>query len=135
MRDDEAGTSRRTFLKGVAAAAGGVAIAGSVSDALAFTVRGATRPASATMVAGNAWADRVGLELWTVRDVLPKDFVGTLERVARIGYTEIEPATGYGGMSPKEFRALLDRLGLSAPSTHTAAGVSYRNLRAMLSGA
>jgi len=119
MTESEAGTTRRTFLKSVAAAAGGVAIAGSVSDALAFTARSATRPASATMVGGNAWADRVGLELWTVRDVLPRDFVGTLEKVARIGYTEIEPATGYGGMSPKEFRALLDRLHLTAPSTHT----------------
>jgi sugar phosphate isomerase/epimerase len=41
--------------------------------------------------------------------------------VAEIGYKEIEPATTYGDMEPKQFRAMLDRLGLSMPSTHVGA--------------
>jgi sugar phosphate isomerase/epimerase len=51
----------------------------------------------------------------------PKSYVATLEKVAAIGYKEVEPAGGYGGLDPKEFRALLDRLGLSMPSTHSGA--------------
>ena len=57
------------------------------------------------------------------------DYVGVLEKVAGIGYKEIEPADGYGNLSPKEFRALLDRLGLSMPSTHSGASCSARSLR------
>lgn len=48
-----------------------------------------------------------------------KDYTGTLEKVAQIGYKEIEAATGYGDMSPNDFRALIDRLGLRMPSTHS----------------
>jgi sugar phosphate isomerase/epimerase len=33
----------------------------------------------------------------------------------------VEPAGGYGGLSPKEFRALLDRYSLTMPSTHSGA--------------
>ena len=51
----------------------------------------------------------------------PKSYVATLEQVAAIGYKEIEPAGGYAGMEPKDFRAMLDRLGLSMPSTHSGA--------------
>ena len=51
----------------------------------------------------------------------PKSYVSTLEQVAAIGYKEIEPAGGYAGMEPKDFRAMLDRLGLSMPSTHSGA--------------
>jgi len=41
----------------------------------------------------------------------------TLERVARIGYDEVEFA-GYFGRSPQEIRRTLDDTGLTAPSTH-----------------
>jgi sugar phosphate isomerase/epimerase len=66
------------------------------------------------------WSKQIGLELYTVRDRLNKDFEGTIAEVARIGYTEVEPV-GYGGLDPKAFRALLDRYKLTAPSTHTSA--------------
>ncbi|MEK7405321.1 MAG: hypothetical protein AAB225_09445, partial [Acidobacteriota bacterium] len=66
------------------------------------------------------WTKQIGLEMFTVRDLLSKDFEGTLAKVAEIGYTQIEPV-GYGGLDPKQFRALLDRCGLSAPSTHAGA--------------
>jgi len=46
-----------------------------------------------------------------------KDFTGTLEGVAKIGFKEVEFA-GYFNQTPEQVRALLDRLGLRAPSSH-----------------
>jgi hypothetical protein len=57
-----------------------------------------------------------------------------LEKVAGIGYKEIEPAGGYGNLSPKEFRALLDRLGPSMPSTHSGASGAGLELEKQLEG-
>src|SRR5580693_8546200 len=113
------GKSRRTFLKEVAAYSGGIAIAGYATgfgESLAFAGKAAD-------VSTAKWAKQVGLELFTVRDVMtdPKSYVATLEQVAAIGYKEVEPAGGYAGLSPKDFRAVLDRLGLSMPSTHSGA--------------
>jgi len=65
--------------------------------------------------------DKVGLQLYTVRDQMKADFEGTLARVAEIGYKEVEFA-GYFDHSPADVRAILDRHGLSAPSTHIALG-------------
>ena len=108
-------SSRREFLMSMTIAAGGLALAGRVSTAYASTLASdATQQPSAP-----SWAGQIGLELWTVRDLTAKDYVGTLEKVARIGYKEIEPANGYANMAPKQFRALLDRLGLKMPSTHS----------------
>jgi sugar phosphate isomerase/epimerase len=70
-----------------------------------------------------AWAvgdrriEKVGLQLYTVRDLMKQDFEGTLAKVAGIGYKEVEFAS-YFNHSPAEVRAALDRNGLSAPSTH-----------------
>ena len=118
-RSNDSDTSRRDFLKGVAIAAGGLALSGNVEHAFASTlVTGAPQQPAAPN-----WAGQIGLELWTVRDLIAKDYVGTLEKVARIGYKEIEPAGGYANMAPKQFRALLDRLGLKMPSTHSGVTV------------
>lgn len=61
--------------------------------------------------------EKIGLQLYTVRDQMKADFEGTLARVAEIGYQEVEFA-GYFNHSPADVRAILDRHGLSAPSTH-----------------
>ena len=112
---NDSDTSRRSFPKGLAATAGVLALTGRVDNAFA-----AAQPmSSAPTAAAAGWADQIGLELYTVRDLTPKDYLGTLEKVAAIGYKEIEPAGGYGNMSPKQFRAALDRLGLKMPSTHS----------------
>ena len=118
-RPNDSETNRRDFLKGVAVVAGGIALTSRVGNALASTL-----PASRS-VPGTAptLADQIGLELWTVRDLTAKDYIGTLEKVAAIGYKEIEPATGYANLTPKQFRAHLDRLGLKAPSTHSGVTV------------
>lgn len=65
-------------------------------------------------------ADRlgsIGIQLYTVRRDLAKDPEGTLARLARIGYREVEFA-GFPNTSAKSLRAMLDRLHLTAPSGH-----------------
>ncbi|MCA1614300.1 MAG: sugar phosphate isomerase/epimerase, partial [Acidobacteria bacterium] len=60
---------------------------------------------------------RIGLQLYTVREQLAADFEGTLERVAAIGFREVEFA-GYHGRSPAQVKSALRRNGLLAPSAH-----------------
>jgi sugar phosphate isomerase/epimerase len=60
---------------------------------------------------------KVGVQLYTVRDDMKKDFAGTIAKVAQIGYKEVEFA-GYFDHSPAEIRSLLDKNGLTAPSCH-----------------
>ena len=67
---------------------------------------------------------KIGLQLYTVRDLLSTDFEGTLRRVARLGYQEVEFA-GVLGPDLKQTRNLLRQLGLSAPSLH----IDYNRLR------
>lgn len=69
-----------------------------------------------------------GLQLYTVRDLLEKDFEGTLAEVARLGYRQIEFA-GIVGPSQEQTLSILKRHGLSAPSSH----VSYELLERELS--
>jgi sugar phosphate isomerase/epimerase len=59
----------------------------------------------------------IGIQLYTVRDEMKKDFFGTLAKVARIGYKEIEFA-GYFGYDAKAVRAALKQNGLVSPSSH-----------------
>jgi sugar phosphate isomerase/epimerase len=59
----------------------------------------------------------VGLQLYTLRDETAKDFVGTLKKVADLGYKAVEFA-GYGGIEAKEMKKVLDDLDLTAPSSH-----------------
>jgi len=61
--------------------------------------------------------DRLGLQLYTVRTEMAKDFEGTLAKVAAAGYREVEFA-GYFDQNPKQVRAILDRHKLTAPSAH-----------------
>src|SRR5436305_426834 len=67
--------------------------------------------------------EKIGLQLYTVRDLMKQDFDGTLAKVAAIGYKEVEFA-GYFDHSPKDVRAAVDRRGLTAPSAH----IDYKSL-------
>ncbi len=60
---------------------------------------------------------QVALELYTVRDETSRDFVGTLRRVALLGYTGVEFA-GYGNLTAPEMSALLAETGLRPVATH-----------------
>jgi sugar phosphate isomerase/epimerase len=66
---------------------------------------------------GEAMGLPPGIQLYTVRDELPKDTPGTLKKLHEIGFREVETA-GFGKYSVKEFRQLLDDSGLKAPSAH-----------------
>ncbi|HKA58292.1 MAG TPA: sugar phosphate isomerase/epimerase [Gemmatimonadales bacterium] len=70
--------------------------------------------------ARGAKIDKVGIQLYTVRDQMKADVEGTLARIAQIGYKEVEFA-GYFDHPPEHIRAFLDRNGLTAPSTHMMA--------------
>lgn len=59
----------------------------------------------------------VGIQLYTLRDLMAVDVAATLEQVATIGYREVEFA-GYFDTPAREVRRLLDSLGLVAPSAH-----------------
>jgi sugar phosphate isomerase/epimerase len=83
---------------------------------------------SALLVLGRAEAEsmqKIGVQLYTVRTVLEKDFEGTLAKVAAIGYKEVEFA-GYFNRSPEQVRETLTRHGLAAPSSH----IDYASLGA-----
>jgi sugar phosphate isomerase/epimerase len=67
---------------------------------------------------------KIGLQLYTVRDLLKVDFEGTLRRVAILGYSEVEFA-GILGSDVSHTRKLLLGLGLTAPSLH----IDYPSLR------
>lgn len=61
--------------------------------------------------------DRIGIQLYTVRRELARDVEGTLARLAEIGYREVEFA-GYPQGTARSLRQILDRLRLTAPSSH-----------------
>src|SRR5579863_9799751 len=67
--------------------------------------------------AGDHKIDKVGLQLYTVRDLMKGDFDGTIAKVARIGYKEVEFA-GYFGRTGQQVRAVCDKNGLAAIATH-----------------
>ncbi len=75
---------------------------------------------AAAVAARSAFASsvkNVGVQLYTVRTDLEKDFDGTLAKVAAIGYKEVEFA-GYFGHTPQQVKETLRRHGLVSPSAH-----------------
>lgn len=85
-------------------------------DRRTFLATLAATPLAARNAAG-ASISRVGVQLYTVRTALEKDFDGTLARVAAIGYTEVEFA-GYFTHTPQQVRSVLSKHGLTSPSAH-----------------
>ena len=68
----------------------------------------------------------IGLQLYSVRNGLQQDYLGTLEKVAEVGYKNVELLSRVtddglqfgGGLSPAEHGRLLERLGLKAAACH-----------------
>jgi sugar phosphate isomerase/epimerase len=64
----------------------------------------------------------VGLQLFTFFGIIDEDVKGTLSKIAAIGYKEMESAFskkgGYYGMTPKEFKAMVEDLGMIWKSHH-----------------
>lgn len=68
------------------------------------------------------WKDQIGLELYTVRELLtPAGYEQVIAKVAAMGYKEVEPADPYNHMGPAQYKALLDKYGLRMYSTHADA--------------
>lgn len=65
----------------------------------------------------------VGVQLYSIRDDMEKDPVGSLTQLAKMGYTYLEHANyvdrKFYGYPAKEFRKVLDGLGLKMISGHT----------------
>jgi sugar phosphate isomerase/epimerase len=59
----------------------------------------------------------IGLQLYSVRNLLPKDFDGTLHQLSAAGYKEVE-AAGYFNKTAAEFRHAMDQAGLRCISAH-----------------
>jgi len=87
--------------------------------------------ASAAAAAATAAASRlsaaplslpIGLQLYSVRELLPKDFDGTLHQLAAAGYVEME-AAGYFGRTAAQFRQSMEQAGLRLVGTHYAMGL------------
>jgi len=96
-------TNRRTFLTQAGLLSAGVIIAPNLLSA---------KPVK-----------NVGLQLYSLRDQLPKDVKGVIAKVAAAGYKEVEPfgyskKAGFWGLDPKAFSSLLKANGLSTPSAH-----------------
>ena len=78
--------------------------------------------------------DRIGLQLYTVRELMKQDFDGTIAGVAKIGYKEVEFA-GYFGKTPKEAKAVIDANGLTSPSAHHPIDALESKLPEIIEGA
>lgn len=104
-------TSRRSFIKNSA-----VLLAGSAL--LSKTAFAAAKP-----------SEIVGLQLYSVRDDMKKDPVGTLKELAKMGYKHVEHANyidrKFYGFTAKEFKKVLDDLGLRMPCGHTVMGKNH----------
>jgi len=98
--------NRREFLHTSGSAAAGMALG--------------ARTASAVEASNTAPLSRIGLELYSVRREMAKDFDRTLAAVRQIGYSDVEVLWSFDnwGKSPAQMRAALDREGLKAPSAH-----------------
>ncbi len=71
----------------------------------------------------------IGLQLYSVRDDMKKDPLATLKLVALLGYKFVEHANyidrKFYGYTAKEFKKVLDDLGLKMPSGHTVMGKNH----------
>jgi sugar phosphate isomerase/epimerase len=92
--------SRRSFLKTASASAACAALWNSVPRLMA-----------------NPFNLPLGLQLYSVRTVLPKDYEGTLKQLGALGYREVE-AAGFFGHTPAEVKQAMDHAGLHCVSAH-----------------
>lgn len=104
-------TSRRTFIKSGAMAV----VAASFMPAPAF---------SSSRAKGI-----IGLQLYSIREDMTKDPLGSLKKVSKMGYEYVEHANyvnrKFYGYSPVEFKKVLDSLGLKMISGHTVMGKQH----------
>lgn len=70
-----------------------------------------------------------GVQLYSVREDMRKDPLGTLKAVAEMGYKNVEHANyanrKFYGYSAAEFKKVLSDLGMKMPSGHTVMGANH----------
>src|SRR6516165_7360328 len=80
----------------------------------------------AVAMSHTAWAAAetipTGIQLYTVKDDLEKDPTGTLQKIAQIGYREVEMA-GLAKLTPEQFHDAVKDAGLRMPSAHLMFGM------------
>jgi len=94
------GISRRAFLKTASASAACAALWNSVP-----------------LLMADPLGLPLGLQLYSVRELLPKDYEGTLRQLGAMGYREVE-AAGFFEHSPNEVKQAMDHAGLRCVSAH-----------------
>ena len=103
-------TTRRKFIQNVALLSG--------AALMSKTALAATKP-----------SEIIGLQLYSVRDDMQKDPLGTLKQLTQMGYKHVEHANyidrKFYGYTAKEFKKVLDDLGLKMPSGHTVMGKDH----------
>lgn len=104
----QSGMDRRTFLTTIGLGAASLACA----------------PAVRSAAVGSRRLSRIGVQLYSLRDDARRDLERTLVDIAGAGYGDVELLGSMGnfGMPPAQLRAVLDRNGLRAPSTHVGGG-------------
>lgn len=89
----------------------------------------ATTLASRSLFAAKPGDELVGLQLYSIRDDMKKDPLGSLKQLSAMGYKHLEHANyidrKFYGYAPKEFRKILDDLGFQMPSGHTVLGSKH----------
>jgi sugar phosphate isomerase/epimerase len=73
----------------------------------------------------------LGLQLYSLRELLPKDFDGTLKAVAAAGYTEVE-AAGFYAMSAQDFKQSVNAAGLKCVSAHYSLAMLQPQLESII---
>ena len=100
--------TRRGFIKNASLFAGGLLWAGSESIGAEQWMGGKVKP--------------YGIQLYSLRDILPADPFGVIKKLAAAGYASIESYEGaqgvFWGKSAKEFSKFLKDHGLTMPSFH-----------------
>jgi sugar phosphate isomerase/epimerase len=78
--------------------------------------------------------DTIGVQLYTLRSLLTRDFAGTIKAIAAIGYREVE-THDYFGRTPEAVRAVLDANGLKAAAAHVSIEALQSDLPTLLANA
>lgn len=79
-----------------------------------------------------ATPSKIGIQLYTLRNELPKDVRGVIAKVAKAGYNQAETfgfnkQSGFWGLNAKQFNDLLKQNGLTTPSGHYDCNSFFRN--------
>ena len=100
-------STRRQFLQSLPLVAAGLAVPAVSEEAFAASLN---------------FKKEIGIQLWTLKDLIQDDLNATLEAIGKMGYTSIETYGFDGnffGIPSKEFQSLCSGFGLRVHSTHT----------------